>query len=170
MCSMTGWPCSRATKEANLAGCLSECNPKLHYDGQPASPTAGARGCAPMTGWPCSRATKQANLAGCLSECYPKLHYDGQPASPTAGARGCAPWRAGPVRERRRRRIWRAACQSAIQVCDEIESKNRPFHRDTVIFAWQTMGPRAVPSASPASQSRLSDPQDSSFPVPLDIA
>ena len=94
-------------------------------------------------GLACSRATKEANLAGCLSECNPKPHYDGQPASPTAGA---------------------------IQVCDEIESKNRPFHRDTVIFAWQTMGPRAVPSASPASQSRLSDPQDSSFPVPLDIA
>ena len=35
MCSMTGWPCSRATRKANLAGCLSECNPKLHYDGQP---------------------------------------------------------------------------------------------------------------------------------------
>ena len=41
-----GLACSRATKEANLAGCLSECNPKPHYDGQPASPTAGVRGCA----------------------------------------------------------------------------------------------------------------------------
>ena len=44
-----------------------------------------------------------------------------------------------PVRERRRRRIWRAACQSAIQGCDEIESKTRRFNRDIVIFAWQTV-------------------------------
>jgi hypothetical protein len=51
-----------------------------------------------------------------------------------------------------------AGCQSAIHVCNEIESKNRPFHTDTVIVAWQTMGSRAVPSAPPASQSRLSDP------------
>jgi hypothetical protein len=58
-----------------------------------------------------------------------------------------------PVRERRRRRIWRGACQSAIQDCDEIESKNRPFHTDIVILAWQTMSPRAVPSAPPAPQS-----------------
>jgi hypothetical protein len=35
---------SRATKEANLADRLSECNQNWHYDGRPASPTAGARG------------------------------------------------------------------------------------------------------------------------------
>src|SRR3954453_11004107 len=34
---------SRATKEANQTGCESECNRYRHYDGQPASPTAGAR-------------------------------------------------------------------------------------------------------------------------------
>jgi hypothetical protein len=32
---------SRATKEANLADRLSECNRNSHYDGRPASPTAG---------------------------------------------------------------------------------------------------------------------------------
>jgi hypothetical protein len=62
------------------------------------------------------------------------------------------------LRERRRRRIWRATCQSAIQGCDEIESKTRRFNRDSVIFAWQTIDPRAVPLAPPASQLRLFDP------------
>jgi hypothetical protein len=33
---------------------------------------------------------------------------------------------------------WRAACQSAIQSCDEIESKDRPVEDDIVILAWQT--------------------------------
>ena len=31
-------------EEGEPAGCLSECNPIQHYDGQPASPTAGAPG------------------------------------------------------------------------------------------------------------------------------
>jgi hypothetical protein len=63
-------------------------------------------------------------------------------------------WAAGRlVRERRRRRIWRAACKSAIRSCDEIENKNRHFVTDTVILAWQTMAPRAVvPPAPPAPQ------------------
>jgi hypothetical protein len=41
---------SRATKEANLADRLSECNQNSHYDGRPASPTAGARGPGPSGG------------------------------------------------------------------------------------------------------------------------
>jgi hypothetical protein len=36
-----------------------------------------------------------------------------------------------------------AACQGAIHGCDEIESKNLRFDRDTVILAWQTMGPES---------------------------
>jgi hypothetical protein len=93
----------------------------------------------------CWRATKETNPAGCLSECNPKLHYDGQAASPTAGARGEVRHCRAFVGERRRRRTRRAVCQSAIpHSCDEIESKNRDFDTDIVIFAWQTYPPRAV--------------------------
>jgi hypothetical protein len=43
-------------------------------------------------------------------------HYDVQPASPTAEARGReSPEGSSHVRGRRRRRIWRAVCQSAIE-------------------------------------------------------
>jgi len=35
-------------EEGEPAGCLSECNPNQHHDGQPASPTAGARRCGPL--------------------------------------------------------------------------------------------------------------------------
>ncbi len=41
------FPVRERRRSANLAGCLSECNPKPHYDERPASPTAGARSCAP---------------------------------------------------------------------------------------------------------------------------
>jgi hypothetical protein len=60
-----GW---RATKEANLAGSLSESNGHADYDRQPASPTTGASRFTYVkvgAGW---RATKEANLAGSLSE------------------------------------------------------------------------------------------------------
>src|SRR3954452_18688672 len=60
---------SRATKEANQAGCESECNRYRHYDGQPASPTAGARRDRRVQEVDArSRATKEANQTGCESE------------------------------------------------------------------------------------------------------
>jgi hypothetical protein len=37
-------------------------------------------------------------------------------------------------------------------------ARNPRFNSDTVILAWQTMGPRAVPPAPPASQLRLPGP------------
>ena len=37
-------------------------------------------------------------------------------------------------------------------------ARTRRFNSDIVILAWQTIGPRAVPPAPPASQLRLYDP------------
>jgi hypothetical protein len=68
--------------------CLSECIPELHYDEQPASPTAGFAavhrdGLAPF-------ASNEGRESGGLPVgVQSKTAYDGQPASPTAGVRGC---------------------------------------------------------------------------------
>ena len=43
------------------AGCPSECNPRLHYDGWHVSPTAGARRVVCARSSACWRATKEAN-------------------------------------------------------------------------------------------------------------
>jgi hypothetical protein len=63
-----------------------------------------------------------------------------RPASPTAGARGCAAWMVSSMLcERRRRRIWWAACQSAIGTA------SRAIGHDM-----QRGPPRPEPSSDPA--------------------
>jgi hypothetical protein len=58
------WP-PRSSENQNLTDDIDS-----HYDGWSASPTAGARGCAPLTELRRrSRATKEANLADYPSEC-----------------------------------------------------------------------------------------------------
>ena len=131
------------------AGCLSECNQKPHYDGRHrfADCRSSQGGCGRRARGP-SRATKEANLAGCLSECNQKPHYDGRhrfaDCRSSQGGYGEGP---GVGRERRRRRIWRAACQSAIRSCDEIENLKSAFryrHRD---LGLAHLSHRAVPAA-----------------------
>ena len=79
-------PSWRATKEANLVGCLSESNEHGRMKGSRLRRLQELAAQACVKAGPSWRATKEANLVGCLSESQVNTDYDRQPASPTAGA------------------------------------------------------------------------------------